>query len=281
LEVKAYAKLNVSLDVTAKRSDGYHDMLMVMQSVGLCDRVAIRRSPGSGARVVSSAPYLPSDARNTAARAVKSFVSYTGITSEKITVEIDKAIPICAGMGGGSADAAAVLRGLDEMFETGLTEPELAKLGSGIGSDVPFCLINGTALAEGRGERLTRLPSLPMCDVVICKPRFSSPTQAMFSKLDCDKIRRRPDTGGILDALRAGSLPDVAHRMYNVFEDVVSPREEITYIKERMLDLGALGAVMTGTGSAVFGIYADADAARIAGGTLKGEYAECFLTSPI
>jgi 4-diphosphocytidyl-2-C-methyl-D-erythritol kinase len=279
---KAYAKLNISLDVISKRPDGYHDMLMVIQSVGLHDDVRIRRSPGRGISVVGNIAYLPGGSRNTAAQAVSAFFSYTGITSEGITVELYKRIPVCAGMGGGSADAAAVLRGLNVMFDAGLTLTELAEIGIGIGSDVPFCVMNGAALAQGRGERLTALPSLPECDIVICKPRFSVSTQAMFSKLDCGKIRRRPDTAGIVEALRGGSLQEVSRRMYNIFEDALDREQgaEAARIKDRMIGAGALGAVMTGTGSAVFGIFADTSEARAAHNALRRDYAECFLTAP-
>ncbi|MDR2358084.1 MAG: 4-(cytidine 5'-diphospho)-2-C-methyl-D-erythritol kinase [Oscillospiraceae bacterium] len=280
LDVKAYAKLNISLDVTARRPDGYHDVLTVMQSVELHDDIEIRRSPGRGARVVGDIGNLPRGGRNTAAGAVFEFFSYTGITEEKITVELYKRIPVRAGMGGGSADAAAVLRGLDEMFETGLAQTELAEIGSRIGSDVPFCVMNGAALAEGRGEMLTKLPSLPECCIVICKPRFSVSTRTLFGRLDCGKIQRRPDTAGITDALKNGSLTDAARRMYNIFEDVIRHGDEIARIKGALLGLGALGAVMTGTGSAVFGIFDDGGAARTARETLRREYVECFLTSP-
>ncbi|MDR2665095.1 MAG: 4-(cytidine 5'-diphospho)-2-C-methyl-D-erythritol kinase, partial [Oscillospiraceae bacterium] len=177
IEVAADAKLNVSLDVTRARGDGYHDVLTVMQSVGLHDDVKITCSRGGPVRIANSGGALPRDRRNTAVRSAEVFFSYTGITGWGAEIEITKRIPVCAGMGGGSADAAAVLRGLNELFSTGLDVRRMEDLGGVIGSDVPFCVSGGTALAEGRGEILTRLPGLPPCGIVICKPPFSASTR--------------------------------------------------------------------------------------------------------
>jgi 4-diphosphocytidyl-2-C-methyl-D-erythritol kinase len=280
VEVRAYAKLNLSLDVVAKRPDGYHDILSVMQSVELCDTVRISARPGALSRASCDAAYLPGDRRNTAVRAAEAFFGYMGITDMGARMEIAKRIPTCAGMGGGSADAAAVLRGLNEMFSAGLSAERLEELGRSVGADVPFCVLNGTSLAQGLGERLTRLPPLPRCDIVILKPPFSASTAALFAKLNCGNIDRRPDTDGLLEAIRAGSLPDAARRMYNVFEDVIEQRAEIARVKDTLLDSGALGATMTGTGSAVFGIFDDPKAANTARAALAGS-GEVFMAAPV
>jgi 4-diphosphocytidyl-2-C-methyl-D-erythritol kinase len=278
IKTKAYAKLNISLDVVAKRRDGYHDLLMVMQSVQLCDYLTVRCSPGEGAAVITNLPFLPEDGRNTAAQAARLFFEHTGIAGYMTRINIIKRIPVCAGLGGGSADAAAVLRGLNKMFDAGLDADELIRIGAKVGSDVPFCVVNGTVLAKGRGERLTSLPAMPDCDIVICKPAVSFSTPKLFAAIKCERIRFRPDTNGIVEALGAGDLKGVARRMYNVFEDVAKPYGAISEIKGAMLDHGALGAVMTGTGSAVFGLFDAERKARSAYNTLRRDYSECFLT---
>ena len=187
-----------------------------------------------------------------------------------------------AGLGGGSADAAAVLRALNRAYDSPLSIPALCELGAQVGSDVPFCVMGGTALVEGKGELLTRLPPAPEFFVVICKPDFPISTPELFRRVDARTSRCRPDTEGICAALADGDMPKLARRMYNVFEDVLTRREgEIAAIKSRLLDGGALGAVMSGTGSAVFGIFADADSAAYAKRRLARDYAECFLTETI
>jgi 4-diphosphocytidyl-2-C-methyl-D-erythritol kinase len=250
-----------------------------MQSVGLHDDIKITCSRGGAIRAVSDSRTLPEDRRNTAVRAAEVFFGYTGITGWGAELEITKRIPVCAGMGGGSADAAAALRGLNELFSTGLSAERLEELGGDIGSDVPFCVSGGTALAEGRGERLTRLPGLPPCGIVICKPQFSVSTQSLFERLDCGAVTRRPDTAGIIKALREQRLADVASRMYNIFEDVSPYSAETARAKERLLELGALGAVMTGTGSAVFGVFGDNAAARAAYDAARRDYEGCYVTA--
>jgi 4-diphosphocytidyl-2-C-methyl-D-erythritol kinase len=282
IEVAAYAKLNISLDVLSKMPDGYHELRMVMQTVTLCDDVAVTCTPGEGVSVGTTLHYLPGDDRNIAAKAAARFFEYTGITDYAARIDIRKRIPVCAGLGGGSADGAAVLRGLNTLFKTGLSGETLEKIGEAVGSDVPFCVRGGTVAAVGRGNIMTDLPALPACDLVIVKPTFALSTPELFSKLDCNKLRRRPDTDGILSALRDGSLSGVARRMYNVFEDVLPRgRDEIEAVKSRLLDFHALGAVMTGTGSAVFGVFDDPLRARAAHAALSKVHKECFLTKPV
>lgn len=257
----AYAKINISLDVGARRPDGYHDMLMVMQTVSLCDEVCVTLTPGEHSRAESNLRFIPGDERNLAVRAANAFFAEIGDDSMGAFIKMRKRIPVGAGMAGGSSDAAAVLRALNKLCKADMSSDQLERLGALIGSDVAFCVCGGTQLASGRGEILEPLPPLPDCRIVICKPDFSVSTPELFKKLDSVRLRCHPDTQSIISLLGQGDLPKIARRMYNVFEDVPDRRmAEISSIKSIMLDCGALGAVMTGTGSAVFGIY-DCDAA--------------------
>ena len=275
----AFAKINISLDIVSKMDDGYHSMKMVMQSVKLGDKISVKCTPGEGIRVEAGLPYLPGDERNIAVKAALAFYKYTGIHGFRTSIRIKKNIPVCAGLGGGSADGACVLRILNGLYGTGLGFTELEKIGNSVGSDVPFCIRGGTKLAEGRGDILTDLPGIPGCFIVICKPPFSFSTPELFGRINCEKIRARPDTEGIIEALGSADIKSVARRMYNVFEDVLPRgRRDIADIKYALLDNGALGAVLTGTGSAVFGIFTDEARARRAYEFLGSEYKECFLT---
>ncbi len=282
-QVLAYAKLNLSLDVIARREDGYHDLRMVMQTVRLADTLTLTTSEDTSVSVCTDLHYLPNDERNLAAVAYRKFKEATGWSGVGCSIEINKQIPVCAGMAGGSSDAAAVLRALNEWSGLNLTPVELAKIGERVGSDVPYCVLGGTALAEGRGEKLTVLPNMPDCYIVICKPAFPISTPELFGSLDCRKIRCRPDTEGIMNALSAGDLDGIAHRLYNVFEDVLTDRRgaEIAEIKSEMISGGALGAAMSGTGPTVFGLFREEDKARAIYNALKAYYVDTFLTHPV
>ena len=279
LEVRAYAKLNLALDVLGRRADGYHEMRMVMQSVTLSDRIRLETGTGRPLRMTTDLGFLPSNEKNLAAVAALRLCEAAGVSSEGLAFDLSKTIPVCAGLAGGSADAAAVLRGLNRLMRLGLSSAELAEIGARVGSDVPYCVRGGTALAEGRGERLTPLPPLPRCHVVLCKPAFSVSTPDLFERIDGVRLRRRPDTLGLLGALEAGDLAGVARRMYNVFEDALPPRRagEIGEIRNSLIQYGALGASMSGTGPTVFGLFRDASAARHACSALRETYRETFL----
>ena len=272
----AYAKLNISLDVTEKRPDGYHDMVMVMQTVSLADELDIVLNDTGRVQVRSNLHFIPSDERNLAVKAALCFLAAAGKAGQGMLITLTKRIPVGAGMAGGSADAAAVLRALNRMYDFPFTGDALEKLAEQVGSDVPFCVRGGTMLATGRGEKLESLPDLPDCQFVLCKPDFSISTPELFRKLDQSSLRCHPDTAGIVAALQSGELEPIARRMYNVFEDVDDRRlRTVKDIKSVLLDCGALGAIMTGTGSAVFGIFrpeADCSAAVEA---LKKEYGFC------
>ena len=281
IQVRAAAKLNLSLDVTGKLPDGYHAMKMVMLSVTLYDELTICLTNTPLVTARCNLPYIPQDRRNLACRAARLFLDTVGMPQAGAQIRIRKRIPVGAGMAGGSADAAAVLRGLNQLTGANLSPAELRALGLQLGSDVPFCVAGGAALAQGRGELLTPLPPLPDCAILICKPAFSISTPELFSRLDLRKIRRRPDTDGLLEALSAGDTGKLARRMYNVFEDVLPPDcTAVGEIKRRLLTLGAQGAVMTGTGSAVFGLFDDDQIARAAYEQLRRDWRECFLCRP-
>lgn len=283
VKVQAQAKLNLTLDVLRRREDGYHDMRMVMQSVQLCDTLTLEPGKGEGIRVKSNLGFLPCDERNLAAAAALVFWKEQGIEPYPLDITLEKVIPVCAGLGGGSSDAAAVLRAMNEIHGTGLSLEQLALIARKVGSDVPYCVLGCTALAEGKGEILTTLPALPQCWVVVCKPDFSVSTPALFAQIDSVRLRRRPDTDGVIKALKAGDLAGVARRLYNVFEDALPERHgaKVHQIKNTLIQKGALGAVMSGTGSAVFGLFDEEQAARGAFEELRALYPDTFFTKTV
>ena len=280
---KARAKINLTLDVTGLRPDGYHDMRMVMQSVTLEDTLILKPGQGLGIQALANFSFLPQDENNLAVKAAVKFRQAAGQSWENLTIEIQKRIPVCAGTAGGSSDAAAVLRGLNELTDAGFSLEKLAQIGAAVGSDVPYCVLGGTALAEGRGEILTPLTPMPSCWIVLCKPGFAISTPELFQRLDQRKVRRRPDTEGMLQALREENLGGVARRMFNVFEDILPRRQkrEIDTIKNRLIQGGALGACMSGTGPTVFGVFDRQDWAEEAVTRLKENHSDVFLTEPV
>ena len=279
---KAYAKLNISLDVTNRREDGYHDMVMVMQTVSLCDELQLRLNDSGKVTASSNLRFIPSDERNLAVRAALRYLEAVGETGQGLHIDMRKNIPVGAGMAGGSADAAAVLRGMNALYDSRLDRKQLEELACAVGSDVAFCVAGGTALARGRGEILEDLPPMPDCFFAICKPEFSISTPELFRKLDETPLRRHPDTAGLVEAIDRGQLRQLCRRMYNVFEDVPDRRmRTVAEIKGRLLDHGALGAMMTGTGSAVFGVFEKEETARDAAAALRGEYKFCCAAKPV
>lgn len=283
VQVQAPAKLNLTLDVLRRREDGYHDLRMVMQSVQMGDTLTLEEGKGEGIRVNSNLGFLPTDGRNLAAAAALAFWKDQGIEAYPLDITLEKVTPVCAGLGGGSSDAAAVLRAMNEIHGTGLALEQLAAIGQKVGSDVPYCVLGCTALAEGRGEILTTLPVLPRCWAVLCKPDFSVSTPALFEQIDSVRLRRRPDTEGVLKALEAGDLPGVARRLYNVFEDALPERcaDKVNQVKRILIHHGAMGAAMSGTGSAVFGLFERQEEAQTAFEELKDLYPETFLTQTV
>ncbi len=280
---QAPAKLNLTLDVLGKREDGYHEMKMVMTSVTLADTVTLASEPGEGIVLSSNLGFLPVDGKNLAVSAALRLKEETGADWGKLTIGLEKRVPVCAGMAGGSSDAAAVLVGLNELLGLGLTRERLMEIGARVGSDVPYCVLGCTALAQGRGEVLTPLPALLHCWVVLAKPGFPVSTPELFARIDTQKVRCRPDTGGVMAALEAGDLPGVARRLFNVFEAVLPERKahQVEELKQELFRRGALGASMSGTGPTVFGLF-DAEApAREAAEGLKDMCRDVFVTETL
>jgi len=262
----AWAKINLALDVGALRADGYHEVRMLMQTVSLCDRVTIRLNTGRW--WADGGDALPHDTRNLALRAAEVFCKATGFAPEGMDITLEKHIPAGAGLGGGSADAAAVLRALQRHCGAPLTTEQLLSLAAQVGSDVPFCVLGGTALAEGRGERLTPLESIADCGLVLCKPDFFSSTPALYRALDACPPTVHPDIPGLTAKLR--DVAAFGAGMANVFEPLLSAEHpELADIRRTLLDCGAAGAMLTGTGSAMFGLFTDAAASERAATALR------------
>jgi len=274
---KGFAKINLSLDVTGVRDDGYHLLRMITQSVSLHDTVTIERC-GSGIKVICNNEEVPADEKNTAYRAAASLLNRYNIR-DGLRITINKRIPIAAGLGGGSTDAAAVYRGLNRMFSLGLDNAELADISVDTGADVPFCVIGGTALVEGIGEKITPLRPLQSHNVVLVDPGIRVSTAEVYSRFRLDAVKKRPDTNLLIEAVERGDIRTIAANMVNVLETVtVKMHEVIGKIKKELLELGAIGSIMSGSGSVVFGIFDNNDYARRACHCLGLEGYNCILT---
>lgn len=261
LTVKAYAKINLALDVISKRQDGYHEVAMVMQSIDLADNVRFYKQDGD-ITVTSNIPALACDESNLAYRAGALLKAEYGI-KQGVHIELEKNIPMAAGLAGGSADAAAVLTGLNCLWNVGLSIEQLCELGAKLGSDVPFCLRGGTMLAEGRGEVLTPLPLLPRCYVVLAKPPVSVSTAWVYGNYRANEVSARPDIINMINNLKNGSLVGVAEGLCNVLESVTIPQyPEIGNIKRYMCDYGVMASLMSGSGPTVFGLTQQAEKAE-------------------
>lgn len=265
LQEPAYAKLNLTLDILGKRDDGYHELESVMQQITLCDDVEIDVQTGEDWKLECDWEQIPTDSRNLAWKAAGVFYKAIGKDPQGITIRITKRIPMEAGLAGGSADAAAVLRALNRQEGEPFTVWELARLGAKVGSDVPFCVLGGTALAKGRGEELTQLLPMPQCFYCVAMPNFSVSTPQLFAAFDQLEHVEHPDNAGMQKALDQQNLLRVAGFVGNAMESLVSAEHpEIEQIKTVMRDCGALGTAMTGSGAAVFGIFDAFDMAAMA-----------------
>jgi 4-diphosphocytidyl-2-C-methyl-D-erythritol kinase len=257
LKLKALAKINLGLDVLRRREDGYHEVRMIMQTIGLYDRIVLRKTRKPGIRVKTNLYYLPENENNLVYQAAQLLIDEFGIRSG-VFIDLQKFIPVAAGMAGGSSDAAAVLFGMNRMFRLGLSREELMRRGVRIGADVPYCIMRGTALAEGIGEQLSALPPMPRCKVLIAKPSVSVSTKFVYENLKLDDATRRPDIDSLIEALHDGNLEGAAACMGNVLENVTIPNYPvIAQIKEEMIKGGALNAMMSGSGPTVFGLFAE------------------------
>ena len=278
----AFAKLNLTLDVLGKREDGYHDLKSVMQTISVRDDVEIDIGTGKPWTLECSEEGIPCDERNLAWKAAKVFFDVTKKDPDGIAIRITKRIPSGAGMGGGSADAAAVLRALNRHYGNPFSIFALAELGAQVGSDVPFCVVCGTAMVEGRGERLRKLPDMPDCVFVICKPEFSVSTPELYKKIDEVAIPKRPDNKAMESALLAGDLGKGCENVFNVFDPVVTQEHlELNYIKSIFNSYGAAAFQMTGSGSAVFAIVPDFEFAAVICSMLRDNYPNVFIAKPV
>ncbi len=277
----AYAKVNLTLDVLGKREDGYHDLKSVMQTLSIRDDIEIDVGTGKPWRMLCDKEGIPTDERNLAWKAAKVYCDAMNKDPDGLEIRITKRIPVEAGLGGGSADAAAVLRALNRHYGEPLSIMALAELGAQVGSDVPFCVLCGTAMVEGRGEKLRMLPAMPDCIFVVCKPDFSVSTPELYRKIDSVSIAKRPDHKAMESALLAGDLEKIAHNVCNVFDPVVTADHlELNYIKSLFYQYGAVGYQMTGSGSAVFAIVSEFEIAAVICSMLKDNY-DVFLGKPV
>lgn len=264
LSLKAYGKINLGLDVLRRREDGYHDVRMIMQTVGIFDRVDLIWKEEPGIQVETNLYYLPTNENNLVYKAAKLLMDEFQV-QEGLLIRLRKFIPVAAGMAGGSSDAAAVLFGVNKMFRLGLTTEELMERGVKIGADVPYCILRGTALSEGIGEVLTSLSPVPQCQVLVAKPGINVSTKFVYENLHANDLRpeQHPDIDGMIRAIKAQDLQGIADKLGNVLETVtVKEYPVIQKIKDKMLEFGAIGSLMSGSGPTVFGLFTNPKAAQ-------------------
>ncbi len=269
ISLKALAKINLGLDVVGKREDGYHDVRMIMQSIHLYDRVEMKKTRSPQIKVETNLFYLPVDEDNLVYRAAKLMKEEYNI-KEGVRITLQKFIPVAAGLGGGSSDAAAVLVGMNRLFHLGLKQSKLMELGLKLGADVPFCIMRGTALAEGIGEKLTQLPPMPKCPILLAKPAISVSTKHVYEQLKLTEYTQHPDIDKIAEQIKKKSLKGVGECMGNILEEVtIKEHPVIKEIKHLMKENGALGVMMSGSGPTVFGLYQNEKEIRTAYDALK------------
>lgn len=280
IKVNAYAKINLMLDIVATRTDGYHDLFMIMQSIGLYDTVTVTQTDSKEITITCNIDGIPLDKKNIAHKAAAAFFKSTGINHNGIHIDIIKRIPHAAGMAGGSADGAGVLVALNALTGAGLSDDELCNIGVKIGADVPFCIRGGTLLAQGIGDVLNKVKPLRKCFILIAKPDVGVNTAYAYKQFDeCGKVHT-PDKFGMLCAMQRGDLADIASRMENVFEQFIDVPNRVD-MKTVMRDNGALGVCMSGSGPTVFGIFDDKQKAENAAEQLKDYAKDIAVTTPV
>lgn len=284
IQLKALGKINLGLDVLRRREDGYHEVKMIMQTVSLCDELELKKSRKEGIQVQTNLYYLPANENNLVYKAAQLLMEEFDIRGG-MSIQLRKKIPVSAGMAGGSSDAAAVLWGMNQMYGLGLSRKDLMERGVKLGADVPYCILRGTALAEGIGERLTTLPSMPKCYLLIAKPGINVSTKYVYENLHANdlKAEQHPDVDAVIEALKEKDLAALSSRMGNVLETVtVSAYPVIDQIKKCMMNAGALGAMMSGSGPTVFGIFDSQAKARRAYRGMKGKrfVKQAYVTVP-
>ena len=281
ISLKALAKINLGLDVVRRRDDGYHEVRMIMQTINLFDRLEIKKIKESAIKIHTNLFFLPVNENNLVYKAAKLLIDEFGI-QEGVSVGLTKKIPVAAGMAGGSTDAAAMLFGMNRLFGLGLSKKQLMERGVKIGADVPYCIMRGTALAEGIGDKLSPLPEMVKCPVLIAKPQISVSTKFVYQNLKLDDKTVHPDIERLIEDIRNKDLKAVSDHMGNVLESVTIPNYPvISQIKEQMMDSGAVGSMMSGSGPTVFGLFDDSRTAQLAFGKIKrsGLAKQVYLTS--
>ena len=282
INLKAMAKINLGLDVVRRREDGYHDLRMIMQTVRLFDRIRMSVTRSGGVRLKTNLGFLPTDASNHACKAAQMLIDEFGI-KDGVFIDLEKHIPVAAGLAGGSSDAAAVLVGMNLLFGLGLSSEQLRLRGVKIGADVPYCIMRGTALAEGIGDRLTPLPGIPRCSIVVAKPDLRVSTKYVYTHLHLDENTVHPDIDAQIEAIRAGDLKGMCACCGNVLESVTETAyPKISELKKTMMDGGALVSMMSGSGPSVFGIFDEKEKAQAVYEQLRSQQdqAQVFLASP-
>lgn len=280
IRLKARAKINLGLDVLGKRPDGYHDVRMIMQTIGIYDRLILTRLPEDEIRIKSNLAFLPLNENNLIYKAIRLLKDEYGFEGG-VEVDLNKFIPVAAGMAGGSTDAASTMFGVNKLFDLGMSMGRMMELGVKLGADVPYCVMRGTALAEGIGEKLTRLKPMPHCWLLVAKPPINVSTKLVYENLDMSEVVEHPDIDGIISAIDAGDVAGIAAKMGNVLEQVTVPLYPIIdVIKKDMIEHGALNAMMSGSGPTVFGIFPDEQTALDCQAFLKekGDARQVYIT---
>ncbi len=277
ISIKAHAKINLSLDVLNKREDGYHNLQMIMQTIQLYDTITIQKIP-SGIEIKCAAKYVPNNSTNIAYKAAEAMINKYTLDSG-VKIEINKKIPVAAGLAGGSTDAAAVIKGINTLFQLNISQNELMQIGKTIGADVPYCIMGGTALAEGIGEKLTPLTPFENIPILLIKPRIGVSTAWVYKSLNLGRIVEKPNTRMLISALDKKDIKFIGCNMRNVLESVTIPKYPvIERIKKTLVEEGAIGSMMSGSGPTVFGIFEDKEKAEVAYNKLKSSVNECILT---
>lgn len=281
MKLRAFAKINLGLDVIRRREDGYHEVRMIMQTIQMYDQLEMEKKTTPGIDLTTNLSYIPVNENNLVYKAAKLLMDQYHI-KEGVSIDLNKFIPVAAGMAGGSSDAAATLVGMNKLFHLGLSREDLMEIGVKIGADVPYCIMRGTALSEGIGEKLTPLSPMPPCYILIGKPGISVSTKFVYTNLKLNEHTKHPDIDGMLQALKQQDLRGITDRMGNVLESVTVPAYPvIEEIKNHMKEHGALNALMSGSGPTVFGIFDDKKKAEFACEKLKesGLTRQTFLTT--
>ena len=283
MRLQAFAKINLGLDVLGKREDGYHEVRMIMQTIRMYDQLDMRKSVEPGIHLTTNKKYIPVDENNLVWRAAKLMMDTCGIM-EGVSIHLHKVIPVAAGMAGGSSDAAATLVGMNRLFHCGLSKEKLMELGVQIGADVPYCVLRGTALAEGIGEKLTVLPPMPDCWILIGKPGISVSTAFVYKNLDLPALSKHPDIDGMLECLKEKDLTGICNRLENVLETVtIKEYPIIEKVKKHLMDQGAKGALMSGSGPTIFAVFEDKKTADNAMESLRSieDIKQAYVVRPI